>query len=71
MKTNGEIVTVEKADVLLTVADVCAITRRTSRAVYLDIAAGRLPPGIKLGGRRLWKRDDLMAALDGLGTGGK
>ena len=32
---------------------------RSRSAIYLDLASGRLPPPIKLGGRLYWPSDDL------------
>ena len=39
---------------------------RSRSAVYLDLAAGRLPPPVKLGGRLYWPEDDLDAHLRNL-----
>ena len=39
---------------------------RSRSAIYNDIAAGRLPAPIRLGGRVYWPEDDLAAHLRGL-----
>lgn len=39
---------------------------RSRSAIYLDMAAGRLPQPIKLGGRLLWPENDLDAHLRAL-----
>ena len=39
---------------------------RSRSAVYLDLAAGRLPQPIKLGGRLYWPENDLEAHLRNL-----
>ena len=39
---------------------------RSRSAVYLDLAAGRLPQPVKLGGRLYWPEGDLEAHLRGL-----
>ena len=36
---------------------------RSRSAIYLDLAAGRLPQPIKLGGKLYWPEDDLDAHL--------
>lgn len=39
---------------------------RSRSAIYLDLAAGRLPQPIKLGGRLLWPESELDAHLQSL-----
>lgn len=39
---------------------------RSSSAIYLDLAHGRLPQPIKLGGRLYWPEGDLEAHLKNL-----
>jgi len=39
---------------------------RSRSAIYLDLAAGRLPQPIKLGGKRYWPERELDAHLRGL-----
>jgi predicted DNA-binding transcriptional regulator AlpA len=39
---------------------------RSRSAIYLDLAAGRLPPPIKLGGRLYWPEGDVDAHLRNL-----
>ena len=39
---------------------------RSRSAVYLDVAAGRLPQPVKLGGRLLWPEPEVDAALAAL-----
>ena len=39
---------------------------RSRSAIYLDIAAGRLPQPIKLGGRLYWPEDDVDSHLRSL-----
>ncbi|WP_297543697.1 AlpA family phage regulatory protein [Roseovarius sp.] len=39
---------------------------RSRSAIYLDLAAGRLPQPIKLGGRLYWPEGDVDAHLRGL-----
>lgn len=39
---------------------------RSRSAVYLDVAAGRLPQPVKLGGRLLWLDPEVDAALAAL-----
>ena len=36
---------------------------RSRSAVYCDLAAGRLPPPVKLGGRLYWGESDIEAHL--------
>ena len=36
---------------------------RSRSAIYLDLAAGRLPPPLKLGGRLYWPEGDVDAHL--------
>ena len=40
--------------------------QRSRSAIYLDLAAGRLPQPLKLGGRLLWPEEDIDAHLRGL-----
>lgn len=37
---------------------------RARSSIYLDVAAGRLPPPFKLGGRLYWREDQVDALLD-------
>ena len=39
---------------------------RSRSAIYADLAAGRLPQPVKLGGRVYWPEGDLAAHLRGL-----
>lgn len=39
---------------------------RSRSAIYVDLAAGRLPPPIKLGGRLYWPEGDVDAHLRNL-----
>lgn len=39
---------------------------RSRSAIYTDLAAGRLPQPVKLGGRLLWPEGDLEAHLRAL-----
>ena len=39
---------------------------RSRSAIYLDLAAGRLPQPVKLGGRLYWAEGDVDAHLRGL-----
>lgn len=39
---------------------------RSRSAVYLDVAAGRLPQPVKLGGRLLWPEHEIDVALAAL-----
>ena len=41
---------------------------RSRSAIYLDLAAGRLPQPIKLGGRLYWPEGDVDGHLRGLGN---
>ena len=51
----------------LTLAELRAkLGNRSRSAVYLDLAAGRLPAPIKLGGRLYWPEGDVEAHLRGL-----
>ena len=43
---------------------------RSRSAIYLDLAHGRLPQPIKLGGRLYWPEGDMDAHLRSLQTGG-
>ena len=43
---------------------------RSRSAIYLDLANGRLPQPIKLGGRLYWPEGDMDAHLRSLQTGG-
>lgn len=48
----------------LTLAELRAkLGNRSRSAVYLDLAAGRLPPPMKLGGKLYWPEDDVEAHL--------
>lgn len=42
---------------------------RSRSAIYLDLAHGRLPQPIKLGGRLYWPEGDVDAHLQGLQKG--
>ena len=42
---------------------------RSRSAIYIDLAAGRLPPPIKLGGRLYWPEGDLEEHLDAMREG--
>jgi prophage regulatory protein len=51
----------------LTLAELRAkLGNRSRSAVYLDLAAGRLPPPMKLGGKLYWPESDLDAHLRNL-----
>jgi prophage regulatory protein len=51
----------------LTFAELRAMLGGRSRsAIYLDLAAGRLPQPLKLGGKLYWRESDIDAHLDGL-----
>lgn len=51
----------------LTVPELSAkLGNRSRSAIYTDIAAGRLPMPIKLGGSIYWPEDELDAHLRGL-----
>lgn len=51
----------------LTLAELRAkLGGRSRSAIYLDLAAGRLPQPIKLGGRLFWPSDELDVHLRGL-----
>lgn len=51
----------------MTLAEVRAkLGNRSRSAVYLDLAAGRLPPPMKLGGKLYWPEGDLDAHLRNL-----
>lgn len=51
----------------LTLTELRAMLGNRSRsAIYLDLAAGRLPQPIKLGGRLYWHSGDLEAHLRNL-----
>ena len=39
---------------------------RSRSSIYADLAAGRLPQPVKLGGRVYWPEDDLATHLRGL-----
>jgi len=39
---------------------------RSRSAIYLDLAAGRLPQPVKLGGKLYWPEGDIDAHLRGL-----
>jgi len=39
------------------------IGNRSRSAIYLDLAAGRLPPPVKLGGKLYWSEADIDAHL--------
>ncbi len=42
------------------------LANRSRSAIYLDLAAGRLPQPIRLGGRLLWAESEIDAALAAL-----
>jgi predicted DNA-binding transcriptional regulator AlpA len=51
----------------LTLAELRAkLGNRSRSAVYLDLAAGRLPQPVKLGGKLYWPEGDLDAHLRNL-----
>jgi len=51
----------------LTLAELRAkLGHRSRSAVYLDLAAGRLPKPLKLGGRLYWPEGDVAAHLRNL-----
>lgn len=51
----------------LTLAELRAkLGNRSRSAIYLDLAAGRLPQPIKLGGRLYWPESELDAHLKSL-----
>jgi len=53
-----------RGDRYLTLAELrTKIGGRSRSAIYLDLAAGRLPQPIKLGGRLYWPEGDLDAHL--------
>jgi prophage regulatory protein len=41
---------------------------RSRSAVYVDMAVGRLPPPIRLGGRLLWREGEIDALMADLRT---
>lgn len=41
----------------------CKLGNRSRSAVYEDLASGRLPKPLKLGGRNYWPEDELDAHL--------
>lgn len=43
-----------------------ALGNRSRSAIYLDLAAGRLPQPMRLGGRLYWPENDLEAHLRAL-----
>ncbi len=52
---------------LLTLNDLRAVLGNRGRTtIYRDVAAGRLPEPIKIGGRIYWREDDIEAALTAL-----
>lgn len=54
-------------DTYLTLNDLRAkLGNRSRSAIYADLAAGRLPQPIKLGGRIYWAEGDIDAHLRGL-----
>mgnify|MGYP005862824915 CR=1 FL=1 len=54
-------------DQYLTLGELRAkLGNRNRSAIYLDLAAGRLPPPIKLGGRLYWPEGDVDAHLRAL-----
>ena len=42
---------------------------RSRSAIYSDIAAGRLPKPVKIGGRVYWPEEDLAAHIRGMAAG--
>ena len=42
---------------------------RSRSAIYIDLAAGRLPPPIKLGGRLYWPEGDIEKHLGAMREG--
>jgi len=51
----------------LTLKQLCArLGGRSRSAIYLDLAAGRLPRPVKLGGRLYWPEGDVDARLRSL-----
>lgn len=44
--------------------------KRSRSAIYIDLAAGRLPQPIKLGGRLYWPEGDIEKHLGAMREGG-
>ena len=58
---------VQKMQTYLTLTELRAkLGNRSRSAIYLDLAAGRLPKPIKLGGRLYWPEGDVDAHLRNL-----
>lgn len=60
---------VEREERLLSMADVCKLLQRSTRAIYADISAGKFPAGFHVGRSRRWRRDEVMGYLDRLQKG--
>ncbi|OWK41019.1 helix-turn-helix transcriptional regulator [Fimbriiglobus ruber] len=46
---------------LIDIRDLSALLRRSVASLERDQAAGRLPPAVRLGGSRLWRRAEIEA----------
>ena len=58
---------VQKMQTYLTLTELRAkLGNRSRSAIYLDLAAGRLPKPLKLGGRLYWPEGDVDAHLRNL-----
>lgn len=50
--------------VLLSLRDLCKLLGRSSAALERDIACGRLPEPIRLGGARKWRKAEILAWVE-------
>jgi len=57
---------IQQGDQLLTIKDVVALLQRSRRALYTDIAMGRLPAPLRIGRAIRWRRADITAAIERL-----
>jgi len=52
------------APLLIGVAEVGRITSLAPRTVWRHVSAGRLPRPLKVGGRRLWRREAIVRWIE-------
>ncbi|MEI7767724.1 MAG: helix-turn-helix domain-containing protein [Phycisphaerae bacterium] len=57
---------VQQENQLLTITDVSILLQRSRRALYTDIALGRIPAPVRIGRAIRWRREDVMRAIDAL-----
>ena len=54
---------IEEMENLYTMDEVAEIIRLCRNSIYLEMRKGRLPSGVKIGGRRFWRESELNSVL--------